>query len=295
MDKSKASTRLFVFGILVIGGLTLGSLASVIPAFMQGLSMESIQEDPGSLLQKLNAGNLRLSLFINHLFLFLLPSVIYGLYIFKKDFFQGLDLHKKPAILSISFGLLLILFAYPLVTLAHYINSILPLADWMIQAEQDVSATLKKILEGNNSFMILVNVLLIALMPAIGEELVFRAILQKNIAKIFKNGHVGVWIAAILFSLIHFQFEGFLARMMLGAIMGYGYYFTRNLWVPITMHFVNNFIPVVAFMVAGEDLTDTSQLENGVEWWTILVSILGVPALIYIYKKYNGGKETIRT
>lgn len=262
---------------------------------MQGISMESIQENPGSLLENLNASNLRLSLFLNHLFLFLIPSIIYGLYFYKKRFFQGLDLGKSPTSLGILFGLLLILFAYPLVTFAHYINSLLPLADWMVQAEQDVSATLKKILDGNSTAMIFVNVVLIALMPAIGEELVFRGILQKNIARIFKNGHIGVWIAAIIFSLIHFQFEGFLARMMLGAIMGYGYYYTRNLWVPILMHFMNNFIPVIAFMVAGEDLTDASQLEEEFKWWTILVSLLGVPALIYFYNKYNGGKETSRT
>lgn len=243
-------------------------------------------------MKKMNPTILRLQLFLNHLGMFLLPAFFYALYVYgKNNILKGLDLFKVPKLSSIIFGLILLIVCYPLVSLVHYINTQIPLADWMTGAEQNVKEILNSILSSDNRFILILNILLISVMPAIGEELIFRGILQKNCAQLFKNGHIGVWIGAILFSAIHMQFEGFLARMVLGAILGYSYYFTRNLWVPIFLHFLNNLIPILFFMLLDMDITDTENLEEKFNWTPIFITILGAPALIYYFIKTNGNPE----
>ncbi|SOE21393.1 hypothetical protein SAMN06298216_1863 [Spirosomataceae bacterium TFI 002] len=82
--------------------------------------------------------------------------------------------------------------------------------------------------------------IVIAVIAGIGEELIFRALIQRKLYKSFKNHHVAIWVAAVIFSAIHFQFYGFFPRVMLGALFGYFYYFTGNIWVPIVAHIFNN-------------------------------------------------------
>ena len=291
MDKENPIFKLFIFSILILVGLLLGSILSVFPAMMDGMSMSEMQANPNSIIDKLSAGALRLSLLINHLFLFIIPSIVFGIYFYGKSFFKGFDLGESPYIIHIILGLLLLYVSYPLVNFAYFINTQLPLADWMRDSEKQVEETLNKILSSNSSFMIIVNILLISVMPAIGEELVFRGVIQKQLSKFFKSPHVAIWIAAAIFSGIHFQFEGFLSRVILGAILGYTYYFTKSLWVPIIIHFMNNLIPVVVFMVFKQDLTNTDNIVNEFSWWQLILPLLGVPTLVYLFNKFNERKD----
>ena len=84
------------------------------------------------------------------------------------------------------------------------------------------------------------NILLVAVVPALCEEFVFRGVFQSQIAKATRNVHVGIWGAAILFSAIHLQFYGFLPRLVLGAFFGYLLIWTGSMWAPILAHFTNN-------------------------------------------------------
>lgn len=97
--------------------------------------------------------------------------------------------------------------------------------------------------------------LLIALVPAIGEELLFRGVFQRLFTEWFRNIHWGIWISAILFSAIHFQFFGFLPRLFLGVIFGYLLELTSSMWVPIVAHFVNNLTGVIiAFFISPDSV-----------------------------------------
>lgn len=287
MDKTNGFQRLIIFIVILIVGVVFASLGSFIPVLIEGISLDEIKENPAIMMEKLSPSGIRLSLLIQHLFLFILPAILYGFYIFRKNGLVGMDLGKSPHVMNILLGLVLLLVAYPLVNFVHYINSLIPLADWMVSSEAQVAETLNKILNSKSPFVLVINILLVALMPALGEELVFRGILQKNLSKILKNPHFAIWLAATIFSGIHLQFEGFFARIMLGAIMGYSYYFTRNLWVPIIIHFMNNLIPVLAFMILGKDLTETTNIQNEFSWISLIIPILGVPALIYLFLNQN--------
>lgn len=101
------------------------------------------------------------------------------------------------------------------------------------------------ILNADNLSQIVSGVLIVGLLTAFCEEIFFRGSLQK----IFLQSSVGttsaVWFAALLFSVFHFQFFGFVPRLLMGVFFGYLLIWTRSLWVPVFAHFLNNSIVVV--------------------------------------------------
>ena len=97
------------------------------------------------------------------------------------------------------------------------------------------------------------NLVIIAALPAIGEELIFRGVFQKILQNLFRSGHLSVWFTSFLFSAIHFQFYGFLPRFILGLIFGYLFLWSRNIWLPVIAHFINNAVPTVGAYIKGWD------------------------------------------
>ncbi len=91
----------------------------------------------------------------------------------------------------------------------------------------------------------LIGLLVIAVIPAVGEELMFRGMLQPILIRSFKNTHVAIWVTGIIFSFIHFQLDGFVPRMLLGVVFGYLYVWSGNIWYPIWAHFINNGVTVI--------------------------------------------------
>lgn len=114
------------------------------------------------------------------------------------------------------------------------------LEDLMKSMEEQAAQLTEKMLCAENIGGLLVNLLVIALIPAIGEELTFRGVIQQSLTKGCRNAHVAIILTAAIFSAIHFQFYGFMPRMLLGVFLGYFFYTTQSLWVCIIMHFLNN-------------------------------------------------------
>ncbi|MEM1135256.1 MAG: CPBP family intramembrane glutamic endopeptidase [Bacteroidota bacterium] len=79
----------------------------------------------------------------------------------------------------------------------------------------------------------LLGLFIIAVIPGIGEELLFRGILQNKIEKASGNMHLAIWSTALIFSAFHLQFYGFIPRMLLGGLFGYLYVWSGTLLVPI--------------------------------------------------------------
>lgn len=132
----------------------------------------------------------------------------------------------------------------------------------------------------------LLGVIVIAVIPAIGEELVFRGLIQNHLFRITNNIHVAIWIAAFIFGAIHMQFYGLFPRMMLGVLFGYLYYFSGKLSYAMFAHFFNNGLAVVAVYLhqLGKidydiDSTDT------IVWYQVLVSGLVLILLLFAFKR----------
>ena len=136
----------------------------------------------------------------------------------------------------------------------------------------------------------LLNLVVLAAVPAIGEELSFRGVLLGLIdgdttlgARISpsRRTHIAVWVVGIIFSLIHFQFYGFIPRMLLGVVLGYLLVWTGSLWVPMVAHFTNNALVVLLYFAEEHFAINSESLESfgtgstsWAGWLSILLSLL---------------------
>lgn len=126
----------------------------------------------------------------------------------------------------------------------------------------------------------------IAILPAIGEELVFRGLIQPQLVKHTGNIHVAVWVSAILFSALHMQFFGFVPRMLLGALFGYLYFWSGNLWVAILAHFINNGFSVLMLYLYQQKMSELDMNSTESAPWPVVAGAAVISfTLLYFFKK----------
>ena len=131
----------------------------------------------------------------------------------------------------------------------------------------------------------LVNIALMAFLPALSEELSFRGTLQQ----ILGNKHAAIWITAFLFSAIHMQFYGFVPRMLMGATFGYIFLWTGSLWVPVLMHFTNNGLAVIVYYLFGQN-NSADTIGTGTTWWLGVISLMITSlGLLIFYRRTHKG------
>ncbi len=154
---------------------------------------------------------------------------------------------KKPKLNLLLLLFLIMICSMPVLEFTAMANQkmVLPnflkgLQAWMQEKEDEALKMTLILLKITNAWDFLVNLIMIAVLPAIAEELLFRGALQRIFGKIFKNTHVVIWFVAFIFSAIHVQFFGFLPRFFLGAMFGYLYFWSGSLWYAILGHFLNN-------------------------------------------------------
>lgn len=136
------------------------------------------------------------------------------------------------------------------------------LEETLNQTEKSAAALTEILVHYNGVPKFLLVFVVVAIIPAIGEELVFRGILQNELMRIWDKKHFAIWVTGFIFSFIHFQFFGFLPRMLLGVLFGYCYLWTNSLWVPIAMHFTNNALTLVVSAFFKNSLLNESQQTN---------------------------------
>jgi membrane protease YdiL (CAAX protease family) len=167
--------------------------------------------------------------------------------------------------------------------------------DWA-REQEDKFAEMTKFLthfESLGGFM--VGLLVIAVIPAIGEEFVFRGLIQNELWRNSRNVHVAIWVSAILFSAIHMQFFGFVPRMLLGALFGYLYYWSGNLLIPMIAHFFNNGFSLTMIYLQGLGVSNIDmEDETSAPLSVVAVCAVAVFALLYFFKKqYSTRPETL--
>lgn len=281
---------LALFGF-VMGGLFVTALCSAILMLMSGMSLKEMLEMGQSGVVDFSPGLTRVLLAVQHLMTFILPGLAFGYLFYKPNLLIGLSLHRQPGWMLTLLGILFLIAAYPLVNLTYMVNEAIPLPSWAAAFEDQAEETLMAILKMDNPLVFVANLILIAILPGIGEELIFRGIIQKETAKILRNPIAGIWISAFIFSAIHLQFEGFLPRMALGAVLGYIYYWTGNLWISMIVHAFNNGIQVALIYITGMDVTAFDEESSGqLQWWMIPLSIA---AMYIIYFSMLKNRQSI--
>lgn len=243
-----------------------------------------------------NPDNLRFLKFLQTLQaigLFIIPAFIIG-YIFHSKSTAYLKFNPVRIRLMV-WTLLIFIASIPLINAIAVLNQNMQLPEWLSGLEswmQDKETSARELTEAflkMDSFgSLLFAIFMIGVLPAIGEELIFRGVLQRIFTEWARNIHWGIAIAALLFSAMHVQFYGFLPRMLLGVILGYLFYWSGSIWIPIIGHFVNNTIAVLAYYFYSDEMTQ--EIENfGAGEDTIIYLAIGIllvaPLLFLFYKE----------
>jgi uncharacterized protein len=290
-----AKVKLLVLLLIVIGSVFIFSLLAFLlvqPIF--GISFAEtarIISDPET---QQDISVMKFIQFMNALSLFIIPPAVFAFLVSRKPLeYYKLHISGRPFIYLLI--PVIMVSAVPLINYTAELNKSLNLPEWlgwleqkMKQMEENAERITKLFLEAGDVKGLMYNLLLIAVIPAVGEELLFRGAIQKLFSQGTQSHHWGIWIAAILFSALHMQFYGFLPRMLMGAMFGYLMVWSGSLWAPIFAHFINNGVAVVAsYMVQkGTVSPDIEHLGEGegrviqVAFSFVFVSLL----LYYFYR-----------
>ncbi|MBK8847776.1 MAG: CPBP family intramembrane metalloprotease [Bacteroidetes bacterium] len=217
-------------------------------------------------------------------------------------------LNKRPcAFLKLNTGIMpvmitaAILCSFMVVPLVNYLlflnqqlnlpESLRALENFIRHSEDEVAAITHAFLSDTSVAGLVINLVTVALIPAIGEELFFRGCIQQSLNTIFRKRFISIFITAFIFSAIHMQFYGFLPRLLLGLMLGWLMEYGRSIWVPIIAHFVNNASAVlIAFFLFKKDksgnsssIFDTVGTQPGDLIWVIASAVTTVAVLYAMY------------
>lgn len=235
---------------------------------------------------------LRLQMILQRIFMFILPPLLVAYLWFDKPF-SWLRLNEFPGLWQIVSVVVLSVVIVPFVNVLTALNAQMALpewlsgvSEWMRTMEDSAAGLTNQLLNVNEPALLVQNMILVAVIPAIGEELFFRGGIQ-NIISDKKNIHLAVWISAFVFSAIHLQFYGFIPRMLLGGMYGYLLFWSGSLWLPVIAHFVNNGVAVLVYYLRynGSSMPDPDTLGHGQQWWMAVVSALCTGALLFFLFK----------
>lgn len=221
---------------------------------------------------------------------FLLPAVIMVLLCCEGPLRSNLMMSKRFSWRSLAICIAIIIVSVPFVSWLEDVNLHMRLPDcmsaietWMREREDAASELLKKFTDSSDVFVFIINILTLALLPGICEEMYFRVGVQTRLFcdKTRIQGYWAVILTAVLFSAIHLQFFGFLPRMVLGAILGIMLLLTGNVWYSVAAHFFNNTIALtIAYIEAhGEKVEQPQWIES---WWAALLSAAAVVAMLVL-------------
>lgn len=198
------------------------------------------------------------------------------------------QLKPAPKLVSIVLLSTIMIAGLPLVNYLTEINMnmtipIERLEEALRSLEEQTEDVMMKMLSAENLGALLVNLVMIAVIPAIGEELLFRGLIQRHLSESFRNAHIAIVVTAVIFSLVHMQIYSFLPRFFLGILLGYMLLIGKSIWYPIIAHFVNNALGVVFYFLAHKQKADETLEEIGTsESLPVLALISLVIVILFI-------------
>ena len=245
--KQSTGMRIFLFLLIFLIGTLIGVAASALFVFGGDTGM------------KIGQG-------LASIFMFVVPPIVYYYITRKENRMQALGLRR----LSSPWWLIIVAVALMFVSIPvtttlttwnegmHLGGAFSGIEKWMKELEETAQALTDKMANVDTIGGLLLNLVVIALIPAVGEEMTFRGVLQQSLTRRM-NPHIAIILSAAIFSFFHFQFYGFLPRMFLGVLLGYMFYITGSLWTSILMHFVNNGSAVVLYYLDNKGLIEDAE------------------------------------
>ena len=302
LRESKPSTQLlFTALVILICGIAVMVLSIALGWLFYGVNLAEMGKAIEDLTNPKSISLLKFFQTFQSIGVFIIPPFIVAWFLHDRPS-VFLQYRKLPDLKSVLFVIAIISFSNPLINWLTEINSKLSLPEfmssveiWMQDSEKQANQVTEAFLSTSSLITVFSNIVMIAILPALGEELLFRGIVQQLIKRIAGNAHAAIWISAAIFSALHMQFFGFLPRMVLGAMFGYMLEWSGTLWLPIIAHFVNNATAVIAYYLMqkgliGNGIDKTGTSSDGSSY-LVLVSIIFL--FVFFRALYLGSKPRL--
>lgn len=236
----------------------------------------------------------RILTILQDLILFIMPAIVTALLVTRQPA-SLLAIDRPVRWVPLMVAIATMLVSIPAMNYVIVLNQKLPLPDelaaTLTQLEEQAQTVVTLLMGPHTVPNLIMSILIIGILAGFSEELLFRGGLQRLLTTGGINPHTAIWTTAIIFSIIHFQFYGFVPRMLLGAFFGYALYWTRTLWIPIILHITNNTLYLISQWFTGSE-TEPSLLDtigDGSEFISITISI--VLTAIGLWALKNFGKQ----
>jgi uncharacterized protein len=240
---------------------------------------------------------------LNQIGVFVIPSIIFAL-LFSSNVSEYLGLNKLPGIFSVISVVMLMYLLLPLIhelmrfnQMMSYPEALNGVEEWMRTAEDKAEELTNAFLKTDTLSGLLGNLLIVAVLASVAEELMFRSVLIRLFRSWTGNMHVAVALSAIIFSAFHLQFFTFLPRFLLGLIFGYLFVWSGTIWLPVLAHFINNASAVIVYFLVSRGTIEVSVEEFGaientaLLWISILLSAV---MLVFIFINEKSGLSILQ-
>ena len=302
-ENSPYSKILITVGTILVMTTLFTVVGSALAAAIYGLSVEQLPALIKDLSNPDAIAVMKIIQAASTLGVFIAPALFLAL-VFSPAPSAYLQLNKRYTTGSGFRVMAMMIFAVPLINALVTLNNGMVLPDFlkgletaMREAEDRAAIITEAFMDMHNPVDLLINLLVIAVLPAVGEELLFRGILQKLLGQWSKNIHVGIWISAFVFSAMHAQFYGFVPRMLLGAFFGYLLVWSGSLWLPILAHFINNGSAVLFTYLFGSGVITTNPDKLGTTlldtWWVLISGVICATLIFQLYRSRINSNESL--
>src|SRR5690606_37436604 len=284
---------------MVFAGAILFGVLSVFIGVVASGGLESM----GDLLSgsPSNVGFLKIVQAGSSIGMFVIPPLLMGLVDKPRQRYLDFRAPSTPMLWLLAIGIMF--FSAPVFELAIQLNermqlpeALSKLENWMRAKETEMERLTKLLLSDNTYWGLITSLIVVAVIPAIGEEFLLRGCVQNILIRWLKNPHVGIWITAVVFSAIHLQFYGFLPRMLLGALFGYLLFWGKSIWLPVLGHFLNNAAATLSAFHLQRQGKSLDEMEFGsqIPAYLYFISFALTVVLLYQYRNSaRSGKQTV--
>ncbi len=246
----------------------------------------------GSLIISLIVDNVRLAVVVQNIIMFILPAFMSALLISSRPL-RYLEVAQLPDRRLTLYTILAVIAAIPMLNYIVMLNESVRLPESFasfeasLRALEEMAQQMVLSIIGNPTVSgLIISIVLIGVLTGIGEEVFFRGAMQSILVRMFGNRHAAVWVTAVIFSAVHFEFFGFVPRLLLGAFLGYLVVWSGSLWLPILAHSLNNSIVVVCMWeeLRTGNAVAVSKLGEGTSISDIIFVVISTIAVAILLK-----------
>lgn len=248
----------------------------------------------GLLLQIGGAGRqlamLRIGAVVQDVVMLVLPAVATAMIVTRNP--GGLlAVDSRPSVRLLFWALAAMIVSMPAMSYIIELNAsvtfpepLRPLEQMLRQMEENAAGSIQFMMGPHTIGNLIMNILIIGLFAGFAEELLFRGALQRLLQSTRMSPGMAVWLAAIVFSAVHFQFFGFLPRVLLGAFFGYLLLWSGSVWLAVAAHAFNNVMYVLLTYLTGSG--DPQIGSAGVAPWVfpMVSAVLTAGCLVALYR-----------